>query len=174
MKTKRKELADLVGLAAVVLSLLFLAYEIRQSNRIARSTISYELGNNTSQLDQLVWTNSEVAALQVRIRDPAYVPTVVEEEMLRAQARRFLTVWGAIENAYRNGHQTRGQLEILLEDVEAVLRAAPAARHLWKDELDQHAGLGSYEFYRRARGVVDGPQEEPASKAADSRLEEGR
>ncbi len=155
MRERLKDLTELVGVIAIIASLLFLAYEIRQSNQIARSTISYELGNNYSEINEIVWTDPDVAALHVRVRDPEYVPTEIEEEMLLAEARRYMNVWGAIENAYRNGHQTREQLDVMLDDVEVVLTRLPAARPSWIRELDNHPGLQSYEFYARAREIVD-------------------
>lgn len=154
MRESLKDTAEVVGVIAVIASLLFLGYEIRQSNQIARSTISYELANNYSELNEIIWTNPEVAALHVKARDPGYVPTAVEEEMLLAEVRRFLNVWGAVENAYRNGHQTREQLDIMLEDVEAVVAEYPAMRPLWRRELDKYPGLVSFEFYRRAREAL--------------------
>lgn len=152
----RRDLAELTSVIAVIASLLFLAYEIRQSNRIARSTISYELANNYSELNEIVWTDPEVAALHVKVRDSSYVPTEVEEEMLLAEVRRRLNVWGAVESAYRNGHQTREQLDVMLADVEAVLADYPATHRLWTRELGRYSGMSTYEFYERARRVVGG------------------
>ena len=151
----RKSSLEIIGVIAVVASLLFLAYEIRQSNQIARSTITFELGNNVSELNEIVWTNPEVAALHVRASDPRYVPTQVESEMLRAEARRFMNVWGTVEIAYRNGHQTRAQFDILLDDVEDVLERLPAAHPIWKRELQKYPDLESFEFYVRAMSAIE-------------------
>lgn len=151
----RKGFLEVMGVLAVIASLLFLAYEIRQSNQIARSTITFELGNNISELNEIVWTNPEVAALHVRARDPAYIPTETEAEMLRAEARRFMNVWGTVEIAYRNGHQTRAQFDILLDDVQDVLERLPAAHQIWKRELQKYPDLESFEYYARAMSAIE-------------------
>jgi hypothetical protein len=150
----RKDIAEVIGVVAVVASLLFLAYQIRQSNQIARSTITYELANNSSEIYEIIWSNPEVSALHVKITDPAYEPTGQEQEMLRAEARRFMNLWGAVEIAYRNGHQSREQFEILLDDVEATLRRSPAAHEVWARELNSFPGLASFEFHARAMEVI--------------------
>lgn len=155
MPLSKKEIAEIIGLVAVVASLLFLGYEIRQSNRIARSTITYELANNYSEINEIVWSSPQVAELHVKVRDPAYRPTAAEEVMLRAEARRFMNIWGAIEIAYRNGHQTREQLDIMLEDVEAVVSRFPAMHAVWWDELGNNPGLSAFEFHARAVAAIE-------------------
>lgn len=154
MKTTVRELRDVIGLVAVVASLLVLAYEVRESNRIARSTISYELANNYSELNEVVWTDPDVAYLRANVRDPDYVPTAIETERLIAEIRRLMNVWGAVESAYRNGHQTREQFDVMLAAVGAHLADCPAVHPLWRQELDRHPGLTGYEFYERAREAI--------------------
>lgn len=152
---RKKEIAEIIGVIAVVASLLFLGYEIRQSNQIARSTITYELANNYSEINEIVWSSPEVAALHVKARDAAYSPTEIEIEMLRAEARRYMNIWGAVEIAYRNGHQTREQLDIMLDDVAAVVGGFPAAEAVWREELARFPGLESFEFHARATEVIE-------------------
>ena len=154
----KREIAELVGIAAVIASLLFLAYEIRQSNQIARSTVTFELANNASAIHEIIWTNPEIAALHVRIGDPAYSPTAAERETLRAEAQRHMNLWGAVEVAYRNGHQTREQLDIMLDDVEAVVSRYPAMRVVWQSELGRFPGLRAFEFHARATAAIDPAQ----------------
>lgn len=151
----KKDIAEIVGVIAVIASLLFLGFEIRQSNQIARSTITYELASNVSEINQTVWSSPEIAALHVRVRDPGYEPSESEAEMLRAEARRYMNLWGAVEIAYRNGHQTREQLDIMLDDVEAVVHRFPAMRGIWLGELNRYDGLGGFEFHARAISALD-------------------
>ncbi len=66
---RRRGLAEVVGVLAVVASLLFPGYEIRQSNQIARSTITYGLASNVSEIHQTIWSNPEIAVLHVKVRD---------------------------------------------------------------------------------------------------------
>lgn len=155
MPKPRSSLVESVGAVAVVASLLFLAYEIRQANKIARSTISFELSSSYASIDQSVWTDPNVAALRVKTRDPAFMPTPVEREMLLGEIRRLLNVWGAVETAFRNGYQTRQQFDVMLEGLEAILNEYPATRPLWAQELDRYGALESYEFYSRARALVE-------------------
>jgi len=163
MKTRRRELIEIVGVLAVIASLLFLAYEIRQSNQIARSTITFELGKNAADLNEVVLSNPGFAELLVKSQDPHYHPTAVEKQMLLAEARRFLNLWGTVEIAYRNGHQTRAQFDIMLDDAEGVLSRRPAAHYVWRKELKRFPGLSTFEFYARAMQVIDPDDSDPES-----------
>ena len=146
----KREFAEVVGIVAVVASLLFLAYEIRQSNRIARSTVTFELANNSAEIQEIIWTSPVIAELQARAADPGYELTESEEIMMRAQVRRHMNLWGAVEVAFRNGHQTREQLDIMLDEVESTIRRLPATHAIWRDEMNNYEGLGVFEFYQRA------------------------
>jgi len=46
MDFSSRKIVEIVGFLAVIASLLFVAYEIRQSNRIALGTTAYEIQRN--------------------------------------------------------------------------------------------------------------------------------
>ena len=73
-----KDTVELVGIIAVVLSLLLVAYEVRQSNRIAQATTTYEIGRDVNQFNELGYSDPEFAALLVNLRDPEFKPSKVE------------------------------------------------------------------------------------------------
>ncbi|MEL6215280.1 MAG: hypothetical protein AAFQ99_06350, partial [Pseudomonadota bacterium] len=71
-------LVEVFGMVAVVVSLLLLAYEVRQSNRIARATVTYEISRDVNEFNELGYTNPEFAALLLKLGDADFEPSAVE------------------------------------------------------------------------------------------------
>lgn len=124
-----KDIIELVGIAAVVLSLLLLAYEVRQSNRIAQATTTYEVNRDINQFNELGYSSPEAAALLIKFRDGSQL-TDVEAMQLQLMARRFLNLWGVQENAYENGLLTDEQIEMTKADVISVTTVFPALKNV--------------------------------------------
>ena len=68
MKLERKQLIELVGALSIVASLVFVAVEIRQSNRIAVATAENEVRAATRELFLLTIEDPGVAALTLKAR----------------------------------------------------------------------------------------------------------
>ncbi|MCG8369644.1 MAG: hypothetical protein MJA32_03910 [Proteobacteria bacterium] len=148
MKTNnRKTIRDtveLVGIIAVVLSLLLVAYEVRQSNRIAQATTTYEIGRDVNQFNELGYSDPEFAALLVKLRDPDFKPSKVEAMQVRLLANRFVNLWTIQEKAYRNGLLSDVQFAMTKADVVTVMGAFPALIEHWGFVLRDQPRLTEY------------------------------
>lgn len=148
MKTiKRAAIRDtieLVGIVAVVLSLLLVAYEVRQSNRIAQATTTYEIGRDVNQFNELGYSNPEFAALLVKLRNADFEPSLVEAMQVRLLANRFLNLWTIQEKAHRNGLLSDGQFAMAQADVVTVMEAFPKLNEYWGYVLRDQPGLKNY------------------------------
>ena len=87
-----RNIAEGIGLVALVLSLLVVAYEVRQSNRIAQSTITYEIGRDINEFNTLAYSDPEFAKFLIELRDTEKSPN--DEDWLRRHllAIRFLNI----------------------------------------------------------------------------------
>ncbi len=134
MNLNRNGVIETVGIMAVVLSLLFVAYEIRQSNAIAIGTTSYELSRNWMSSNELIITNPELRSLVVKLTDKDYVLTIDpnELELSLAYARRLLNVWIAIEDAHHQGIVSDAIYSLAGKDVISVLNRRPGLIPLYK------------------------------------------
>ena len=74
MKIDSKQIIETSGIIAVVLSVLFLAYEVRQSNEIARTDTRIEIANQYGSISDSIYTNSEVSELMLKLGDPTFQP----------------------------------------------------------------------------------------------------
>lgn len=139
MSTGKRELIrntiEIVGIVAVVLSLLLVAYEVRQSNRIAQATTTYEIGRDVNQFNELGYSDPKFAALLLELRDPDFKPTNIESMQVRLLANRFLNLWTIQEKAHQNGLLSDQQFVMTQADVVTVMNAFPALIGSWKNVL---------------------------------------
>ncbi|MEM7501025.1 MAG: hypothetical protein AAF417_03225 [Pseudomonadota bacterium] len=130
-----RDTIELIGIVAVVLSLLLVAYEVRQSNRIAQATTTYEIGRDVNQFNELGYSDSEFSALLVKLRDRDFQPSGVEAMQMHLLANRFMNLWTIQEKAYRNGLLSDTQFEMTQADVITVMSIFPALLDPWREAL---------------------------------------
>ena len=80
---------ELTGLAAVVVSVLFLAAQVKQGNEVARATVAYELANMFNDYHDLVIGDPQVADLLVRMTSDTGEFTEVEQRQIQSKANRL-------------------------------------------------------------------------------------
>jgi hypothetical protein len=139
-----KDVIEMVGIAAVVLSLLLLAYEVRQSNRIAQATTTYEINRDINQFNELGYSSAETAALLIKFRENSPL-TDIETLQLQLMARRFLNLWTVQETAYENGLLTDEQIGMTKADVISVMMIFPALKNVFLTLIREQPELR--EFY---------------------------
>lgn len=144
-RVQPKDLIEIVGIAAVVLSLLLLAYEVRQSNRIAQATTTYEINRDINQFNELGYSSTEAAALLIKFREEDPQLTRVESLQLQLMARRFLNLWTVQENAYENGLLTEAQIEMTKADVISVMSVFPALKNALLSVIGEQPELREFQ-----------------------------
>lgn len=136
-----RDTVELVGIAAVVVSLLLVAYEVRQSNRIAQATTTYEIGRDVNQFNELGYSNPQFAELLIKLRDSEFEPSKVEAMQVRLLAHRFINLWTTQETAHLNGLLTDAQFAATQADVITVMNAFPVLNQQWRYVLRDQPGL---------------------------------
>jgi hypothetical protein len=96
------------------------AYEIRQANRIASGTTSYEMSRNYMSINEQMLSNPEVAELLSRRNSVDFEPNPTQKTQLQAFAHRLLNQWTSIEEAYDQGLVSERSYQIALDDVASV------------------------------------------------------
>lgn len=74
IKSTKARLFEAIGVTAVVLSLIFDAYQINESNRIAKGTTSCELSRNCMAMNRLYVNNPEMLGLRVELENKNFTP----------------------------------------------------------------------------------------------------
>lgn len=140
-----RDIVELIGMGAVIASLLLVAYEVRQSNRIAQATTTYEIGRDVNEFNTLGYSDPQFAALLLKLRDEDYEPTAVEALQIRLLANRFVNLWTIQEKAHRNGLLSDAQFELTKNDVITVMGVFPALIKPAQEVFAYQPGLRDYE-----------------------------
>ena len=155
MKPNQNKMFEVIGLSAIVVSLIFVAYQINQSNRIARGTTSYELSRNWMEMNRLYVTNPEMLSLRVKLEDKDFVPeSDIELQRTMAYARMLINMWTALEEAHENGIASDEYYRIAQNDVKSFIRHRPGILPIFGMVLANYENLSEYEVLEPIRQAV--------------------
>lgn len=154
MAIKHTRDLEVIGLGAVVISLLFVAYEIRQANRIASGTTSYEMSRNYMSINELILSNPEVAELLSRRDSVDFEPNPTQKTQLQAFAHRLLNQWTSIEEAYDQGLVSERSYQIALDDVASVARNSNILLPSFKVSFERY-DLSEYDVLEPLKAAIE-------------------
>ena len=116
---------EIFGIVSVVTSLLFVAFQIQQSNKIAKVTTEYEIRNNHSSSNEIAMSDQAFAALLFKSTDPTFRPEGAELAQLISFTLRSVNFWAAAGTAYENGMLTNETYEFVLDDMRNFVNNMP-------------------------------------------------
>lgn len=115
-------ISETVGAIAVVITLIYLALQIRQANRISRYSAENDF---RSQFIDINSTFIEHADLYAMLQDNAEDLTPSDSAKALYMARGLMNAWWAAESAYNYGLLSEASFEVNLNDVSIAAREAP-------------------------------------------------
>ena len=131
LKTKRiNKWLTLLANIGVLVGIVFLAIEVRQSNRIAVAATEISIRDQFNSINEQILANDGLANLLVIATDANAVFSAVETEKLYAYMYLSVNTWTAIEIAYENGMLPRSTFNETLVDIRVVLQDYPALQPL--------------------------------------------
>ena len=136
---------QVIGIFAIILSLMFVAYQIQQTNQIAIVSTEIEIRNNYSELNETMYSDRELSVLIEKAADPNYQPLPGEYTQLRSLAFRFMNIWLASEIAYKNSMLPEASYHTVLDDIGYLLQAVPYLKQLFREILDNYPGWANTE-----------------------------
>ena len=119
-------IGEIVGAFAVVVSLLYVAGQIRQSNRQSTSESGFAFISESNRLLQWV-AEPEIANVLVKLRSETAL-TPEEEIRTEAFAEYLLNTWWVSETSYQNGIMDKDMYSVLTEEVRRYLKTYPPLR----------------------------------------------
>jgi hypothetical protein len=140
LSISRSRFFEAVGILSVVLSLLFVAFEIRQTNQIAMVSTEIEIRNTYSELNEAMFSDPELSKLLERAAESGYGPQPGEYTQLRSLSFRFLNIWLASEVAYENEMLPEASFKAVLNDIGFLLQTIPYLRTTFKDIVENYPG----------------------------------
>lgn len=139
----------------VLVGIIFLVVEIRQSNRIAVATTEISVREQWVSHNENVLTNHAVAELLVKAADPSAEFSAAEIEKLYAYLYASLNTWLATEIAYSQGMLTRATFELTLDDIRSVLQDYPALHPLVQEAIDAFPSVADSHVYTAMRQALE-------------------
>ncbi len=121
-----REIVEIVGVVAVVVSLLILAAEVRQSNQIARVEAATSLLSSFNAIHAERASNPEFAKLFPKMENPdAHLITATDNSQMRGVANHYMNVWRNVQVAYENGLVTEDRLNNFQNGLAGILKDYP-------------------------------------------------
>jgi len=121
-----REAVEIVGVVSIVASLLLVAWEVRQANRIAAAEIEIQLRQGINVLNVARATTPEFARLFPKLAAPAgHLITATEDSQFKGIAWQMINLNWAAQIAHNHGLLSDARLESYTSSVEQVLEAYP-------------------------------------------------
>ena len=139
---------EIFGAGAVVVTLLYLAKQVSQANRISIATGARELQQKYADFYTLVAANQDINNLVTRLRDPDYVARSEEEqEQIESFTLLLLGIWQTSAIAYEQGQIDKNMYGVYCDDVEVKLSKWPGLRPHAVAILMKYPDAASHEIF---------------------------
>ena len=123
---KKIQWLELVGVIAVVLSLLFVAYEIRQANKIALVANVTAHYASFSVINEAMMTDPELTSLLHRAPASGDLSEFSQPERMQVASfiAMLLNTWIPANISYNNGQLAQTSFAAVFDDARASIRGA--------------------------------------------------
>ena len=149
-----KNVAEMIGIGAIVASLLFLAFEIQQSNRIAIASSEIGIRNGYSEFNRGIYTNPDTARLMSKARRADVVWSDTEELQVLMAVTDIYNVWLSVETACDNELAEATTCGELSDDIRAFVGYFPGVQGALRFNLDSYPSLEDSEVHRTLREAL--------------------
>ena len=120
---------EFLGAIAVVFTLGYLGYQVRQNTRSSYVTRSVAVTNRLGEIQEAIVCDSDLSALMGKCRDPELADlTPTEEERVQGIAELYVKTFGSVQTAHRNGEISDEQFGVFGTEFRRVVETYPALK----------------------------------------------
>ena len=140
-------IGEVVGAVAVIVTIGYLAAQVRIANRRSASDLQSKISDNSSEICDLILNNPEVVQLLEKCKRNSRDFT--DEEIIRAEflSERIMNMWWTAEISYQNGSIDSAIYETMVEDGSRYMGTYPGLRDFCKGVLDHFSEAREYRIY---------------------------
>ena len=121
-----RETVEIVGVVSIVASLLLVAWEVRQSNRIAGTEVMLRLAEQFNEIHSDRVSSPEFAKLYPKLASPeSHLVTATENSQMEGLAGRYVNIYLSAQVAYDHGLIGREHFERIVSGAAALVRNYP-------------------------------------------------
>ena len=155
---KKIQWLELAGFVGVMLSLLFVAFQIQQANKIALVANVSAHYASFSAINELMMSDPELTPLLVRSQSSRDLSDFSQSERMRLESfiRVLANTWIPANIAYNNGQLAPSSFDAVFDDARASLNiAGPAMREMWKGVVYTYPGLSDLEIIQFLKTEIE-------------------
>ena len=153
----KPSLFEIIGLTTVLVSLIFVGYELRQANKIARVETEWQLMNSYAAWDEATISCPECFTAKVSEN-----MEVMSPEWARNQSiiYRALNTWQAAEIGYDEGLLSERTFNLFYRDAKNFIETAREVGTLdmWRATLDETPEWAESVTYQYLYRLMDTPE----------------
>jgi hypothetical protein len=165
-----RETVEIIGVISIVAALLLVAWEVRQSNRIAVAKIEMELAHGFDEMNMIRATTPDFARLFPKMNSPAsHLVTATEESQLQGLAWHIANLYYSAQTAHDNGLLDAQRLDMYRLDLAQTLDRFPGLHAPFLQIYDALPEMGSMPVFQPLRDLEarSVPQDTGATPDAD-------
>ena len=138
--------AEVIGAIAVIVSLLYVAAQIKQSNRQGASESGFALIAELNRFLEFILAEPEVANLLVKLKSEEAL-TPQEEIRAEALAERLINNWWSAEMSHRSGIMDKDTYDDIVDEAKRWLGNYPALRKYFQEVLKHYRVAASMRVF---------------------------
>jgi len=144
-----KTAAEAAGIIAIVVSLVLLAMEISQSNKIAIASIQYNILSDYNEYHRQVLADPELGAFVARLKIADDIDlNPGDQARAHAFVTIFINIWFVIETAHEEGQLTDDTYQVYLEDARSMLAGYPNAVPYFRASIQSSPSLQHLKIFQ--------------------------
>ena len=142
-------IGEVVGALAVVISFMYVAVQVKQSNRQAASDSGFALLSEFSRVDELILTTPEMIALMVKLESEE---DLTKEERKRSEhfGFRLINNWMAADIAHQNGLLDADMYDDMIADARYNITTYPQLKNILVKLFENYPGIRKMNIFRVA------------------------
>lgn len=154
-------ISTLVGSVAIIATLIYLARQIRESNRLANSTMANEISKSFAEYNEMVISNPQIAELLARLKTRQYELTAAEAVQTQHLAFRLFDVYVQGQVAYNHGHLTNDSLQGLKDNLKWTMETFPGLEADFRRSLESLPTLNYevFDYFQESGTKIEEPRE---------------
>ena len=161
-----REIVEIIGIISIVAALLLVAWEIRESNRIAALQIEMRLAGGFNEMNMSRATEPAFAKLFPKMSSPGiHLVTATEDSQLRGLASHLMNLYAAAQLAHDNGLLGAEFFEMYRLDLQQTLDRYPGLYPALLQVYDASPEMNAMPVFeplreleaQRAPATADGP-----------------
>jgi hypothetical protein len=155
MKNKHlRETVEIIGVISIVAALLLVAWEVRQSNRIAAAQIQMQLASGFNEMNMNRATTPDFARLFPKLNSPGnHLVTATEDSQLQGLAWHIVNLYYSAQIAYDNGFLDAPRLDMYRLDLAQTLERFPGLHASFLQIYSAVPGMQSMPVFQPLRDL---------------------